>query len=327
MIGFDKFKLVLGVDDIRITDVEKYTQKVKDGEIIEMEYRQDYPFLLKIKIDYRKNESTIEFTGKVLLEEYHNLIRLSNIKKCIENINHFGGCEIKNYLSAEVCKCDSANDYNVRNVERLRNFIYTNLSNYKKYIAEPQSNGNFIIRKNVNTKRCKKRMTIYDKGREMIKAENLKFLETYYNGNNPFLDKCRFEINLNSKNQIRKSLKILDTSLKTVFLSAQYANPIYEFMNEILLKNDTPYSPPSKVAEYKTYCVLAQNDFDLDRVRAYYQVNKSKGTKIANIMKPIIACYEKIKNDKTAYTRSKVLELITTETQITSRMILDCAFI
>lgn len=58
-------------------------------------------------------------------------------------------------------------------------------------------------------------MTVYDKGKEISNADNRKFvadnhLEGAFNG------VCRFEMNLNSKKQIRDSLGIPDTKLRTV---------------------------------------------------------------------------------------------------------------
>lgn len=43
---------------------------------------------------------------------------------------------------------------------------------------------------------------------------------------------CRFEMNLNTKEQIRNALMIEDTGLMSVLSSS--ANPIYDFMSEVI---------------------------------------------------------------------------------------------
>lgn len=75
---------------------------------------------------------------------------------------------------------------------------------------------------------------MYDKYKEMQKASNKSFL---YSTNQPdnmlesFNEKVRLELNLNSIEQIRKSLKITSTSLMDI-LSAP-VNPICDFISEV----------------------------------------------------------------------------------------------
>ena len=60
-----------------------------------------------------------------------------------------------------------------------------------------------------------KRLTIYDKGKEMKHSANLKFAQEY-EMENDFEGVCRFEMNLNTKEQIRNALGISDTGLQDV---------------------------------------------------------------------------------------------------------------
>ena len=159
MFGIDKLKLVMNLENITNINEEKFTKKIKGEEITELTYTQKYPYLLNIKLNYRNNEAVIEFSGKVLLSEYHNLIRLSNITKCIDNINSLGLCKIKSFWNSDVVMCDVTNDYDVLNVKELTSYIRSNMSSYTKYNCSRKNNGNLIIESFTctwnNEKRCR----------------------------------------------------------------------------------------------------------------------------------------------------------------------------
>lgn len=328
MFGLDKLKLVMDLDDIEITNEEAFIKKVVGDELLGLSFKQTEPFSLTIKIDYRHDEAVVEFTGKVLLSDYHNLIRLSNIKDCFENINALGICKIKNYLTAQVVKCDITNNYLIINIRKLSEFLRSNLSSYRKYIARDLNNGNFIVEKNVTSKQCKKRLSIYDKFMEMNKAENRAFINNYYDGENPFVynnsNNCRFELNLNSKEQIRTSLNTTDTKLLTVLLSAQRVNPIYDFLTEIIDKNASPDSQISKVKDYHIALTLKDCDYDIKKVEAKLKPMYSKGTKMRAVLIPYKKMLKEIQHgEQQGYTRDEILNLVRTETQITPKLILD----
>lgn len=320
MFGIDKLKLVMDIENITNVNEEKFTKKIKGDEVVELSYSQKQPYLLNIKLRHDINEAVIEFSGKVLLSEYHNLIRLSNIGKCIDNINSLGICRIESFMSSDVLACDVTNDYSVLNIKELTSYIRGNISSYSKYNCSVKNNGNLIIEKNVTTRKCKKRMTIYNKGLEMLKPDNQKFLEQNYGDRFPFLGKCRFEINLNSKEQIRSSLKIKDTKLKSVLLSAKNVNPIYDFVEEIIAVDDK-YNV-NKMKEYNISLVLKDNNYDIKKVEAKLKTLYSKGTKIRAVLKPYREQLKKDNNDA-LYSRDTILNLVKTETQITQKQIFD----
>ena len=127
-------------------------------------------------------------------------------------------------------------------------------------------------------------MTIYDKGKEMQKVENQRFVEAH--GLQEVFDgTCRFELNLNSKTQIRNAIGSSNTKLQNVLASD--ANPIVDFLDEVI-SNDT--QAPIGITDKKAYfieLVLRDCDYDLEKVEAKMrQLYTSKGTSITNIMKP-----------------------------------------
>ena len=124
-----------------------------------------------------------------------------------------------------------------------------------------------------------KRITIYDKDREMRRSNNIKFAEKY-GVLDDFQGVCRFEMNLNTKEQIRSALGVSDTGLMSV-LSAD-ANPILDYLKEVI-------SPPEimQVKDKKTYIsmlVLKDNDYDLAKVEAKMREFHPRGTSISKLM-------------------------------------------
>ena len=94
MITFDKLKIVTNIKDITDIDTTEFVTQTKDGEILYYKYKQDTPFCLMIQVDFSNQELVIEFTGKILKEDYPQLINRNNIVKCFETINGIGICKI-----------------------------------------------------------------------------------------------------------------------------------------------------------------------------------------------------------------------------------------
>ena len=58
-----------------ITNINEdvFTTIIKNGQIVEYRYEQQYPYLLYIEKDLIEHELVIEFTGKILQELKQNL--------------------------------------------------------------------------------------------------------------------------------------------------------------------------------------------------------------------------------------------------------------
>lgn len=296
MITFDKLQIVSDISSIEIHDTSKFEVITKNGVMTALKYYQELPYLLMIKVDYPKNEVVIEFSGKVLGKDYPKLISIRTIRKCFENINALGICclDVEAMMDSDVVTCDVTKDVKVQDVSRLTQYVRNHISNYQQYLCRKMRNGNLVIDKNVVSKKSKKRMTIYDKEKEMLRARNEAFVED--NGlEGAFDGMCRFELNLGSKPQIRKALHINDTKLLTV-LSAD-ANPIAEFLDDVVQYQSEEISIADK-KKYMMTLVLKDCDYDLEKVEAKLRsfIN-SRGTSIRNTMKPYIALLEQIKRN------------------------------
>lgn len=277
--------MVSDISNIQIYDENIFEKIYKNDVLKELRYMVDEPYYLYVEVDFEENELVIEFTGKILGKDYPKLISNETIYQCFDVINSNGAFSVapEMLMNSVVVKCDVTFDIAWDGISNFTEYVRNNLTNYQKYICRRMKNGNLVIEKNVSTRQYKKRLEIYDKGSEMSLTKNRSFLSYYFDGDNPFIGMCRFELNLNSKNQIRKSLCVSDCILHKVLASTQ--NPIVDFLNEILIKNDDSV----EVSDWKTYqmkLVLEDCNYDLQMVEAKLRQYYSKGNNFFKIMKP-----------------------------------------
>ena len=284
MITFDKLKLVADITAVIEFDDSQFEKTEKNGSCT-YKYYQEVPYFLAIKIDCPEKEVVIEFTGKILGSDYPKLISLSTIRQCFQAINSTGivTLDVEVMMDADVVKCDVTKDIHSDDVPKLTNYVRQHISNYQKFICRKLRNNNLVVEKNVVTRKMKKRMTIYDKGKEMQKVENQRFVEAY-GLEGAFDGICRFELNLNSKEQIRSALGSSNTKLLSVLSSD--ANPILNFLDEVIGSTPEPTSMTDKKS-YVTMLILKDCDYDLEKVEAKMrQFYTSRGTNINTIMQP-----------------------------------------
>lgn len=269
MLTFDKIKLVTSLSYITITDEDSFERKGKGAEIHSLYFSMNFPFKLSLKVDYESGELVIEFTGKVLGQNYSRLISMETILECLQNINKLGGFVLDAegiIYDSRVVSCDVTRDVDCDDIPSVTKFIAGNVRNRRKYTCRSKNNGNLIVEKNVDTSMYKRRLTIYDKHREMNMTKNSRYKEIYDIDEDAFEGKLRLEMNLGSMAQIRTVLKVEDNELLSVLSSS--ADPITEFVDEFL--SDAPASSvsPSSKREYEASLVLQDCGYDLDAVEA-----------------------------------------------------------
>ena len=64
VIKLDKLKIVVNEKYITNINEDVFTTIIKNGQIVEYRYEQQYPYLLYIEKDLIEHELVIEFTGK-----------------------------------------------------------------------------------------------------------------------------------------------------------------------------------------------------------------------------------------------------------------------
>ena len=307
MLTFDKLKIVTKIDYIQIDDIDRFQQIIKNNTLCELKYNITYPYLLYIEIDYLEKELVIEFSGKILGSDYKKLISTETIRQFFQNINDMGICTLDMEAilgDAVVVKCDVTKDVNCADIPSVSAFIKGNVRSYNQFSVKCLRNGNLTIEKNVTTRQTKKRLTIYDKGKEMNKMENKRFLEKFEISADDFNGVCRFEMNLNSIAQIKSTLGIANTQLMTV-LTAN-GNPIAEFIDDIVTDGNS--IPLTDKQTYMTALVLRDCNYDLAVVEEKMRQIYSKGTNISKVMKPYKEALTQ--KSKSKFTKTDLLQML-----------------
>lgn len=291
-------KLVASIDAIEVIDEDKFQKEVNSGRPVSLRYFQEVPFLLLVKVDFLRHEVVVEFCGKVLGKEYPKLISSDTIKTCFDNINALGyfHLDIDAMMEADVVKADVTKDVRGIDAKQLNSYIGSHITNYKMYLCQTFKNGNLVINKNVTSSKAKKRMTIYDKAKEMDKAKNKDFVEAHHL-EHTFDNTSRIELNLNSKQQVREALHIPDNKLSSVLAST--ASPIRDFVTKVI----EPTSNPVDLSDRKTYItmlVLKDCDFDLEKVEAKIrELYPNRGRKLKTLMEPYRSMMAQMKGEST----------------------------
>ena len=293
-------------DMITIVDPAKFYTKSKKDEVVSMKMTMRRPFLLVIEINYAKGELIIEFTGKVLGERYPELISLNTIQECFSRINGIGCCIIDTdkIMNAQVMTCDVTKDVSISDITALNRFLRGHVRNYNSYTCRLLRNGNLIIEKNVTGRDYKRRITLYDKGAEMMRSS-----EQVFRRNNNLQGKydglCRFEMSLKSQQAIRDALDITGTTLSEVLRSGR--NPIEDFLSDVI-QEDTEANVQDTWKTYWQTLVLKDCGFDLARVEA--KLREYKGGGISKAMQPFRELMDALPEGVSTWSKERLLDAV-----------------
>lgn len=292
MIRFDKIKLVSKVDYIKVEDTNKFISEVKNGCILSYKYIQKAPFILIIIINYERQELIIEFTGKILLDRYNELINIETIELCLNNINKLGFCniEIEKVLhDSQVVKCDVTKDIYIDiDIKDITEQIKTMICNYDKWKCTKYLGG-VCLNNSVKTSRYKNRIIIYDKYKEMEMKDNQDFLNVIPNGKDmldSFKNVKRFELNINTMKQIRMLLKITNNDLLNVLNSKE--NPILKVLDKAIIKDIPTVYKRMRFIDVMRVVFLEKYKYDLEKIEVLLRRYSAKTTSIRNAMQPFI---------------------------------------
>ncbi|MBQ5807244.1 MAG: hypothetical protein IIW26_02220 [Tidjanibacter sp.] len=312
MLRFDKLKIVSNIENINSINENVFQSVIKDGKIQEQKFSIQSPYSLYIEADYIERELVIEFSGKILKDDYPSLIHRDNIHICLDNINELGLCslDVESILAdGVVVKADVCQDVDCADCKALTQSLRAGVKNFKKYLVR-NIGENFVIEKNVLTKGYKRRLTVYDKEREMQRASNRKFLEGVEDKDlllSAFKDKVRFELNLNSKEQIRRSLNIADTTIPSVLNTS--AAPIWDFLDGAIADGEGG-AKCTTLTELKNQLLLEYCGNDLARVEALLRNYCSPNTHISQVMKPYRALAAKLSDNLTPTIKQTLRNLL-----------------
>lgn len=273
----------------------------KYSKVLYYKYQQDSPYSLILRVDYTHGELVIEFTGKILLDDYPQLINKETIIQCFNNINKLNICnlDVNSIMhDSEVVKCDVTKDI-VSNLSSIESTIRQSLVNYTKWNVKGYNRG-IVIENTVSTPKYKKRLAVYDKGKELNKASNINFINCLSNRDDLlsyFNNKIRFELNINTKSQIRQLLNIPNNRLMSVLEST--TNPILTIIDEAV-KYEPQQHKARTLRDYEHELLLRDCDFDLVKVEAKVRALLNKNTSITRTMQPYKELYKRLQNNKTS---------------------------
>ncbi len=299
MLQFDRLKLITSSQNITNLNHTKFFETpMKQGDYY-YKYNQDSPFSLTIKNNPGKNELVIDFTGKVLKDAYPSLISHKTIRQCFDNICAMRICDLDIDAildNSEVCLCDVTKDFVCNHpMAEIKRHIKASIRNYDKWLVKNCRNNGLEIYNSVTTPRRFKRFIIYDKSKEMIRAENKGFLACVDNPNallHQFDGRVRLELNLRSKEQIRNYLHIPNNQLQAVLNST--ATPILEIYDESIAEtipvSNAIYNKAEKLA------LLEQCNYDLQAVEMKIREHTPKNSSIRRKMEPYRQLLQSIQN-------------------------------
>lgn len=279
MVTLDRIKIVTKSTYITITNEDM--GEWRDNRIKRIKsfvISQKQPSNLLIMIIPEQNKAIIEFTGKILLDDYYKLISHETIHQCLININNLSLCElqIENIISdSEVISCDVTKDISIELSSDIKNILVSQLSNLNKFHIQKYTTTGYTITKQVKTKQNQLRLSIYDKHRDILTSRNSTFLNSCIDPDklkNSFKNKYRIEANLKTLYQIREYCGITDLSLNSVLISdGKPLLKIFDVIFGLTLNNNADIFRRRNVFEYESLnqlrdgLILQICDYDLNR--------------------------------------------------------------
>lgn len=296
MLRFDKLKIICGTQYVQNINTDCFIAHIKNDKLLYYKYQQKAPYSLLIMVDYSKDELSIEFTSKILNQNCIDLINYTNIKDCLLNINALKLCNlgvdgiIENGI---VTKCDVTKDVVCFDMDAVISQVSQNLSSYKKWICRTYQQNGTCIENVVSTPRYKKRLSLYNKGKELQKATNESFLNLLPDKNGLlayFDNKLRFELNIATMSQIREMLNIDNNMLVNVLHAS--TNPILRVLDEAVLNQVNASRQSTTLRDYERELLLQSCNYDLNQVEQTIRSLISKTTPVSRIMEPYRKLWE-----------------------------------
>jgi len=276
IIQFDTIKFRTKINFLKQCHIKFNEQyNPNNGELAGLYYNSkndnSIPFDLYIAISQTKQSMTIEFSSKILLDDYPKLISIQTFRKCLENINLLGICELDIDSICQDCfftKIHVTKDISMELTNQILEYLNSLVNNYRRYKWEHYENEGIRFTKDVKSKCCKESIVIYNKELEITLSKNKKFLSLLADPNKTiqyFNGKTRFEAEFDSMEKIKNVLKIPNTHIDNIFSSP--VNPLLNQFNKIFGYGDSqPETTLSSPEEYLLKNTILLHNHDLKRI-------------------------------------------------------------
>ena len=277
LITFDRIKIKSNYKYLLDTKV-KFNEMFhsRSGEKTGLFYSSkddiNIPYNLYIAVSYVKQTLTLEFSSKILKENYPDLISRDTIKKCLTNINQLNICniDVDSILSnGVVTSVDITYDADLILNDNLLDALNSQVNNYRRFKWTHYNNEGITFTKDVKSKDCTETITLYNKEKEICTSHNKYLLNSLSQPQqimNYFKGKTRFEITLDTPKKIMNYLNLTDTKIFSVLNSD--TNPILILFDKIFNNSVTNISNATfdNYEEWSMKIILDSYNGDLKRL-------------------------------------------------------------
>lgn len=271
-------------DKLFRNDIDLETEKVKS--IIYSSYRNGHmPFELYIYANNLNQKLTIEFSSKILLGNYPQLICHDNFVECLQNINKLGICKLDEEAIMKDCqftKLHIIKDIDMKLTDDKLNALNHLVGNYRRFKWTRYNTG-ITFTSDVQSIYGREEIVLYDKETEISLNKNAAFLSMTGKRNEikkHFVGKTRVEMRLEGKKKIKNELKILDTSWNSLKLVKN--NPLLRQFNKVFTSETVvEYPAMNKINDFLMYNYVKSYNGDLKKIEQSIKDNipyKSRGT-------------------------------------------------
>lgn len=277
IITFDKIKIksnykYLLNTKLKFSDMYHPRSGEKTGLYYNAKDDASIPYNLYIAISYLKQTLTIEFSSKILKENYPYLISKDTIKECLININKLNICEIdvdSILLEGAITSVDITYDADFVLNDDVLNTLNSQVSNYRRFKWTHYNKEGITFTKDVKSKDCAETITLYNKEKEICTSHNKNFLNSLSQPQqiiNYFKGKTRFEITLDTPKKIMNYLNLVDTKIFSVLNSD--TNPILIQFDKVFNNSATNISDVTfdNYEEWSMRIILGSYNGDLKRL-------------------------------------------------------------
>jgi len=263
------------------SDIFKHDVDIESGEIISVQFsslkgKNILPFQLYISANFQTKIMIIEFSSKLLLEAYPQLISIETFKECLMNIEKLGICKLDEERIMDDClfsKLHITRDLPLILTPKILDTLNACTDNYRRYKWKRYENNAIKFTNDIISTKHKEEFIIYNKGKEITQSKNSSFLNMLANKDEIvayFSDKTRFEVKLESRRKIKDELKIADTSFKTIFelenniVLRQFDKLFAKKSTDIDLDLDTPFF--KNITDYGLINTIKLHNGDIKKI-------------------------------------------------------------
>lgn len=257
--------------NINIQFNKNYNDGLLIGEYYNSKHDKSIPFDIYIGVSYTSQSLTLEFSSKILRDDYPKLITRTTFRQCLENINKLGICTID--VDRIICDCYFSKVHITTDID----YILTNdklsilnscVENYRRFRWEHYEGEGIRFTKDVKSKDCKESVVVYNKEKEIVSNKNKKFLDVLENPNSiieSFKGKTRFEMELDSPKKICNFLNIGSSHINYIFGSE--VNPLLTQFNKIFGEGEieNKYSI-TNYEDYSMQAIIEKHNGDLKKI-------------------------------------------------------------